>query len=67
MRRKHRAFIATSRAKYDRRVRYKAELHCLVRGHQWQETDMDILESKVRYVDVCRHCGRQRVELVKEH
>lgn len=67
MRRKHKAHISTSRAAYDRRIRYKAELYCLVRGHNWVQSTIDYLETKVRYTDVCRHCGRTRHEIVKEH
>ena len=66
MRGKHRAFIETSRASYDRRIRYKAELYCLVRGHNWVQSAIEFLETKVRYTDICRHCGRKRIELVTE-
>lgn len=67
MRKKHKAHIETSRAKYDRRVRYRAELWCLVHGHHWVENTVDYLGTKIRFVDKCRHCGRQRVEMVQEH
>lgn len=68
MRRKHRAFIETSRNAYDRRVRSKAELYCLVRGHQWAQVGAEHLTfAKIRYTDKCRHCGRTRIEIVREH
>lgn len=76
MRRKHKAHIETSRAKYDRRIRNaqargswlvnRAELACLIRGHSWMESAVEFLETKVRYIDTCRHCGRTRIELVTE-
>jgi len=66
VRKKHKAYIETIRAQYDRRIRQKAELWCLMYGHLWKEESVSHIGIKSFYTDACRHCGRSRVEVVTE-